>query len=210
LLECVYDAIIYKGKGVFSIKQGTIVRDFKVKVKEYTPSGFNNPNEGMYKIQRKNGKSGVIDSTGKEFISFSYDKLHLLNENKFVFWKGNLVGILDISEKLLFSNELPFSYAGRDQHRGFVAYTVFNKDNVFFNINNQWILANLNGQELGKYIGVSYDFQKVVDGIAGISNNGKLGVIDKNGSIVLPIQFEQIYCLQADKSFVVNENRKWS
>ncbi|NJO92312.1 MAG: WG repeat-containing protein [Chloroflexia bacterium] len=39
LLECVYDAVSYNGKGVFSIKQGTIERDFKVKTKEYTPSG---------------------------------------------------------------------------------------------------------------------------------------------------------------------------
>ncbi len=209
LLECVYDAINYKGHGVFSIKQGTIERDFKVNTKEYTLSDINNGNDGIYMIKRKDGKLGVLDSTGKEFLSFTYDKLYPLNKNRYVFWKENQVGILDINEKVLFSHELPFSYSVRNQNRGFVAYSVFNKNNVFFNVNNQWVLINLNGQELGKHDGFSYDFQEIVDGIAGINNDNKLGVIDKTGATILQPLFEQIYCLRADKSFVVKKDGKW-
>ncbi|NJO92313.1 MAG: hypothetical protein HC831_27590 [Chloroflexia bacterium] len=60
-------------------------------------------------------------------------------------------------------------------------------------------MVNLKGQEVGKYDGISYDFQDVVNGIAGVSINNRLGVIDKIGSMILQPKFEQIYCLRADK-----------
>ena len=48
LLQCVYDAINYRGKGVFSIKQNDFEREFKVKTRAYTANTTNNFYSGNY------------------------------------------------------------------------------------------------------------------------------------------------------------------
>ena len=69
----------------------------------------------------------------------------------------------------------------------------------------------MQGKQIGeKYNGVYIDFQKVVNGIAGIVINDKLGVTDKTGNIILEPVYDEIYCLMEDNSFVVKKDNKWN
>jgi len=196
---------------VFSIKQSSFERDFKVKTKTYTANIRNNQVKSDYKIKRKSGKLGVINAEGEVVISYSYDRLYPLNEDKFIFWKANKVGILNVKEKPIFLHMLPFNFLERSNYKNFVAYTVYNKNYVFFNINNKWRLINLKGKQVGnKYEGIFIDFQNIIENITGVAVDNKLGIINKNGEVILDPIYEEIYCLRDDKSFLVKTDQKWN
>lgn len=211
LLTCIYDAINYQGKGVFSIRQGNLENEFKLKTTPYNINISSNFTEGYYKIQRKNNFAGLVDSAGNIVVDYIFDKLYPLNDDRFIFWKGKEIGIMDYKGNYLFHYQSDKEYSEIQNHAEFVAYVPFGKNMAFFNRNNKWILIDNNGQQTGSdYDGLSIDYQFITGIKAGVSIDKKVGIIDENGKYLLKPLYDRIYCLREDSSFVVKINNKWS
>jgi len=211
LLTCIYDAINYQGKGVFSVRQGNLKNEFKVKTKTYNSNISNKLEKEKYKIQRKNNHSGIVDSAGNIVTDYIFDKLYPLNNDRFIFWKGKETGIMDYKGNYVFHYQSDKEYSEIKDHAEFSAYVPFGKNTVFFNRNKKWILIDLNGQQTGPdYDGLSIDFQFITGIKAGISLGNKIGVIDERGKYLLKPVYDQIYCLREDNSYIVKTGNKWT
>lgn len=211
LLNCVYNAINYKGKGLFSIRQGSIERDFKVKTKFYKANTINNINNEKYKIKRSNNKAGIANLSDQLVVDYSYDKLYPMNNDKFIFWKGKEVGIMDIKENRIYSYNTSIDYSEIQNRATFAAYIIYGRNMVFFNNKNKWVLIDLKGNKVGTdYDGLSIDYQFITGVMAGVYLGSKGGVIDQAGKYLVKPIFDRIYCLREDTSFVTKIGNKWN
>ncbi len=206
LLKCTYDEIIYQGKGIFQITDNSASHEFKVVLENNIQNGTVDKNvikDNGLQIKRKGSKFGVIDSEGKTLISFSYDKLYPISGNKFLFLNGTKKGIVNAKEGYLFVDSISIRNVP-------VPYFPFTDSLFFFNINNKWNLVDINGKRYEqKYDGIFVDYQKLTKGFAGVTVNGKLGVVNKNGAFSIPPLYDEIVCLSENQSFLTRTNNQW-
>ena len=214
LLNCTYDDIIYKGAGVFIIADNNVSHDFKVILEnkaEQETTGQDNLKGNGLQIKRKDSKMGVIDSIGNTLISFTYDRLYPVKGNKFLFLKGSQTGIINSKEEIVFEDNISSNQNQKSGRQAAAPYFAFTDDLFFFNINNKWVLIDLNGKKLENQYDCMYvDYQKLTSGFAGVCMNGKIGVVNKNAAFTIPPVYDEIICLSENQTFLARTNNQWT
>lgn len=135
-----------------------------------------------YSLVLRDSLYGYINQKGKEIIPCKYKHLGYEIHNNRVFYQENgKYGFLDTSAKVVVAPlyDRVFDYI---------------IDVTAVQIGNKWALIDMNGKRITEFnydmiVGHTwYDQQYVV-----VYQNGKCGVIDKKGKLVLPIEYEAIH-----------------
>ncbi len=204
-LSCMYDNILYRGNDRFTVFLFGGQHDINISTKNYKDDNIIKNNTRNYKIKINNKKRGIVDKADKIIVECKYDRLYYLNDKKFVFIKNDSIGIIDINEKIYYLQ------TNQNIDRKYKNYAIVNENFVFFRYSNKWRLINLYGQQTGDaYDGVFIDFQNVMNGMTGVVNNNKLGVINSIGKLIIDTKCDTIYGLRENSSFVVKENDSWN
>jgi len=150
-------------------------------------------------LAKKNSKIGLIDFNGKIILPFDYDNIISENINSIFIKKNGKWGIISETNKTLLPCIYEYiTYAWDDEHNESHNYVVVQND--------KFGKVNSNGKEL---------FPCIYDGITTWVEYGpnghyvmigdKMGLIDYNGNILVPIEFtivQDIY--ESNWSLVVN------
>jgi len=212
ILECVYDGIFYKGKGIFELTQSGQSYPYKLQYNsEYKPNELPqreiNPNRI---ISRRDKKFGIADSNKNILLPYEYKKIYPLGDDFYLFWKENYVGIVKPGTGTVIEIMVKASVNGVIGNTDFIPYVPFTKNLAFLNDGEYWQLVNNKGETIvGNIEGIFVDFQKVAGNIAGLIVQGKVGVIDNTGKTILDFNFDKIYCIAYNNTFVAKVGNKW-
>lgn len=169
----------------YNVRKGEIYsilnRDLKKIGESYEPV-FNDFSNSDPTLTYKNlkGKVGIIDWQGKTLIPFEYDKLiQIENEKLFIAVKNEKYGLIDEDGYL----KIPFIYSSLYSFDGTGNQILFIADEKkIIGINNKEVL---NGYE--STIPIYYNVKKIT-----VSKNKKYGIVDLNGKILLPLEYDEI------------------
>lgn len=160
--------------GYYNVKKGTQIP----LVYDYAYDFYSShPQEAVVK---QNDKFGVINPDGEFVLPLEYDKVDIDAPNVFRVKDGDYCGIIDKERRVLF----PFKY--RD-------LGAFNKDNIAYAANekNLYGYVDRNGNVIVPF---AYKRARSFDGnYAEVSTGwGSVGVINKQGKIVVPLRYESV------------------
>jgi len=135
---------------------------------------------------RSDGLWGFIDTTGKEVIPFEYSAYDGCEDGYMIAEKDDLWGVIDETNKIL----VPFKY-----------HNIFYVGEGLFMValNNIFAFVDHTGRELTPFrYGCEFDRERFVNGYAHVLNedSSKCGVIDKTGTEVLPLDYDDIIVLK--------------
>ena len=145
----------------------------------------------------KNGKYGIIDKCNKIIVDFVYDNLFIrFTQDVIIAQKDGKYGIIDLTGNII----LPFEYD---------KYLLTDEDNILalFIKNKTYYYVNKNGEIQLSVDYSDYDNISTFDSyckILRIEKNGKFGVVDMYGNIIIEPQYKSIEKL--GDNFVVNKN----
>ncbi len=206
VLKCMYDEIVHENLGKFRLFLSGYEREFSIITKNYKPKSAPLPKNYNYKIYHKNSKVGIINKSGDTIFAAKYNRLLRINYDKFIFVKNDSIGIIDANEEILYlQKEKNFNLRKK-------TYLIVNQNIVFFKKNKKWLLINVESKQIGNsYDGVFFDFQKVMPkGETGVMLNNKFGIIDRNGKLIINTEYDTIYGLRGNSSFLVKKANTWS
>jgi hypothetical protein len=210
LLQCSYDEIVYLGKGIFKVTDNNSSHQFKVILETKEEETVIDPLLNELQIKRRNGKSGVVDSVENIVLPFEFDRLYPLIDRKYLFVKGYEAGIISFKCEILYTQKLD-STIELSSDIPPMPYWPFTDSLVFFNINDKWSLVTIDGKVKEPCFSCIYvDNQSLVPDIAGVSINGKAGVVDKNAFLLLPAIYSEIICISDIQSFLVRNDKTWN
>ncbi len=143
---------------------------------------------------KKNGLWGVINRKGDLVLAYEYDGINIESSNVYRVKKDGLEGIIDKDKKVIF----PFKYK---------SLSPFNEDGIAVvqNTNGLYGYIDKNDQPVidfkfayarnfdGNYAEVAQDYRRV-------------GVIDKTGKVVVPMNFDSVYIHSWDDVIVVEQD----
>lgn len=179
-----------------------LVKNKKVTLQEVT--------EYNYFITSINGKSGVIDKTGKTIIEPQYDYIQIPNPSKPIFiclYEYN-VESKEYTSKVLNENnrEILTKYKNVQAipNNNTSISNSYQTQILRYKDNNKYGLININGNEITPAIYESIETLEYKDGILKIKKDGKYGLIDINGNEVVKAEFNSI---STDGYY--NENSKY-
>jgi len=213
LLECVYDEVIYNGKGIFELRQAGKTYPYKVNYNDkYVPKVLDTREVNKNRIiSRHEGKFGVSDSLKNVVLPYRFKKIYPLGEDNYLFWTSDSVGIVRAGSGIIVGNLVKASVNGIIGTSEFVPYIPYTQKLAFLNDGINWHLVSTEGERLVDDIeGIFVDFQKVTNNISGIVLNGKIGVIDNTGKTIIDFKYDEIICLAGNNTFVVKEGNKWN
>lgn len=141
-------------------------------------------------IVKRNGKYGMIKTSGEFKIPLEYDFIEPYDTNHGEYSeyynarKGKIYHILNKELK-----EIGVSY--EPVYNNFV---VENPSIIFRDLKNKYGRVDWQGKTL---ISFEYDTMNEIEGTSflAVSKNGKYGIIDEKGAIKIPIQYKEIYQL---------------
>ena len=185
-------------------KNGKKIYD-KIKDFSFDYCRLNKKIEKIYHVQDLNGKYGAIDTKGKLIIPIIYEEFQDFgsNDNAIVKYKGRF-GLIESNNKTTYPIENKAIYADR---RELDYYVIKNKDNKYGIINKN--LTPI----------FYFDFEDLSPCFYDIKNrfiakkNGKYGVIDRLGGIIIPFQYSKMsnwveYGPGKNYHFVTKDNKE--
>lgn len=203
LSEGRYAASNYNGKWGYLDQSGNVIIPFKYDEVE----GFNN---GLA-VVKLNQKSGLIDRDGKEVLQFDFDSIKVTDNNIVVEENGKWY-LLDCQTLKKISNEYDFIGLGdqifpvqKNNKVGIISKTgreiisprYDNYENSFFEVakdymwvkqGEEWFCLDIQGKNK---FATSFEAVSLFEhGIASVQKDGKCGVIDFNGEVVVPFIFD--------------------
>lgn len=148
---------------------------------------------------KKEGKYGYIDKTGAELTPFVFDETFSFNHGISIVRIGELFGAINNKGETVISLEYQlladFSFFGP-----IILVAVKDKRFGAINLKNKTIVP------------FEYDLieSPIFDGMIKVSKNGKKGVFNKTGILVVPIQYDEIEIHSgAAGTYSVCNNGKW-
>lgn len=151
--------------------------------------------EGTFLVT-KDEKDGMLDAKGNVIIPIQYDKLGDYGigycENKIIFKKGKKYGYLDRQQKVII--EPKFDYALSFHYNKAIA--VMGKKYGIINEKGEFVVQP-------EYDNLFYD-----EGIYRSERNGKEGCLDKNGTVLLDTEYDDVDSF-ADGLAVVQKDNKY-
>lgn len=156
---------------------------------------FNNKSNNF--IAQFNDNYGVIDINEQIQIPFQYKYIDYLNDSLF-FAKNDLnkFGIINQNGKL----KLPFEYDNIKNYRNL----------LITNIDEKYGVLNLTKDSIIEILKCEYDLISFLNSslIFKIQKNGKYGILDYNGKLIIPVEYDQIEIAQSNNNllFIANKN----
>lgn len=156
---------------------------------------------GKYAIVEKNGKYGVINRTGNYVVIPKYFKIdRVVDPYVFVIGDNKKEGVVDV-----FGNQiLPFEYSSV-RYAGDKIFIIGIIDELgrmrygFIHANGSIIM----GIELEKAFGFNM-------GLASVCKNGKWGFVDKKGTLIIPIKYDDSRDFSDDGMAFVKLGNLWA
>jgi hypothetical protein len=213
LLECVYDGIAYKGKGLFDLTQNGKTYPYKMKYNEnYQARELLKKKIYSNRIIRKHdGLYGLTDSMGSVLIPYKFKKLYPGQEDKYLYYNDVSVGIIEINSDFNFKLDLVKSNSETFKNQPFTPFVPYSENLSFFNDGETWNLVDFSGKILMVDLdGIFIDFQKVAANVAGISKKGKIGLIGSDGKIIFPTNYIKINIISDNNTFIVQNEDGWA
>lgn len=174
------------------------IQDLKISYNKKHKRKFNEPLE-LFFLLKKDGKFGISDGNGIVEQETIYDTIKLLdhnrfNENYFILKKNNKYGLCALQKKELI---LECKYEEiKTILIDAITYFLLKKDNLygilkkdgrpFYRFTLASVVANIPTFEHPHYIIPS-------SSVAIIKEDNKWGAIDKNQTLLLPIEFDSLY-----------------
>tara|TARA_R110001599_G_scaffold349411_1_gene577756 strand:- start:3431 stop:4828 length:1398 start_codon:yes stop_codon:yes gene_type:complete len=183
---------------------------------------YDNPIDGGKAfVLRQDGQYFLVNESGKTLISFSTESIEVQSKQHIIFKKDNLYGLMSFDGKEIlepvfdklsvYSEGDNYVRAQKADHFGCYNTTeeLWEKADIYEDltcpnnyyhgaakINGKWFIFNKDGS-LDRSLG--FDFISSVSlvdedskGYLKVSRNGKHGIIDSNGRIVIPLKYEWI------------------
>lgn len=153
------------------------------------------------------GKFGFVNKDGVLITPFKYDKVQIIERNNnFIVKDKGKWGLLDSKLntllKCIYDHELIES-------EGMIAIC---KNSKWGFIKLDWISEKKNYKST-EIIACQYDaVGKFIDGLAMVKQNGLFGYIDKKGTIIIPIEYEDCHDERRDKgtqTLVLKKDGRW-
>jgi len=117
-------------------------------------------------LAKKEGKYGVIRYTGEIVIPFVYDHLSLFNQYGVAYFqKGNMFGLINSEGKVVADGFEFIRYSDKYFNENMVFYQFETPDKLYKNESRNFLLKQ----------------------------NGKYGIADQTGNIILPVEFDSVY-----------------
>jgi hypothetical protein len=213
LLECVYDGISYQGKGIFELTQSGKTYQYKAKYNQfYKPADMpvKEPDKNRM-ISRRDRKFGIADSLKNILLPYVYDRLYPMGQDIYLYRKQDSVGIISLTGGIIFSLKAKLDEGQLSGSKSYVPFVAYTNQLAFINRGDEWKLVNTSGEILIE--GLEYidiDFQKYAGHIAAVGLKNKTGLINHEGKMLLPVHYDKIYTLPCTRTFVVEENGKYS
>jgi len=172
-------------------------------------------NEPVYPAPPPERKWGYIDAAGKQVIAMDYDKASAFNGGTAIVGKDGKFGLIDKTGKLI----VPLQYDAIDEPWGMKVPTflivrtgAFNgtidktgkvliapKYEAIYSFNDQYIVGKLAGQAhlltlAGEEVPrvVYRDIWNSGEGFAWVNTDGKWGLIDNTGKVLIPTKFTDL------------------
>ena len=157
---------------------------------------FLNDEKAPGSVAKLNGKYGIIDKTGKEMVPIKYDKIDFFfTDAKIVRAKLNdKWGFIDQTGKVVIpfkydevkdDSQGPFSYEG--QETIFLGFrSIFSPDAPLTNI------AALTSDESWRGFSKRWPWGRGASEDAKVKLDGKWGLIDRTGNVVVPIKYDHL------------------
>lgn len=185
ILEPVYTKLNKSGGYLFALKDYKIMtiynRDFEIIKKAEYLSAYKN-NGLIYVKNIRTKKNGVLDSLGNTIIPEEYDYIidySRYNKERFVCIKKGKHGVVDKNNKII----IPFEYNSisllNNENNNPLRLDIIEPNNLYF------VLKNTSGFEM------------------------KIGVIDFNGKIIIPLDYSNGYSIFNDGLISLEKNRKF-
>lgn len=210
-----FDTIFLKNEELLQVKQGDKyglygLRGKKILSVDYEEiGGFN---EGFY-IVKQNGKYGYCSRVGKVLIKPVYDEANPFKNKQAAVKKAGKWGVIDYTNKFLLRPEYDQITAGRGNY-----YAITQGDKMYFydftfkkiteegfeKIYTEDTLYAVRIKKDGRFsyynpAAKSYVTTEKFDGAqpyqkgyATVTNGGKMGLLDVNGKLILPVQYDAI------------------
>lgn len=213
LLECVYDGISYQGKGIFELTQSGKTYQYRAKYNQlYKPADipFKETDKNRI-ISRRDRKFGISDTMKNILLPYVYDRLYPMGQDIYLFRKQDSVGIMSLTGGIIFSLKAKLDEEQLSGSKSYVPFVAYTNRLAFINQGDEWKLVNTNAEIL--FEGLEYidiDFQKYAGHIAAVGYKNKTGLINHEGKMLLPVHYDKIYTLPCTRTFVVEENGKYS
>ncbi len=196
-LSIVDEVVGYKAKGLWGLIQ--------ISNKPVTPAGFLEliPGEGSFLIAKKKSELsqrpsyGIINTSGKTIIPFSYDALTLSNMRAVVISRSANrfnYGLIDPSNKIL----IPVQYQ-RVYSIGSLRYAVENFE-------NKTAIFSDEGKQITNFLIDSISSFKKEHAI--VYQNQRQGLIDRNGKMKIEPRYREIIC-HDDGSIQARQMDSW-
>lgn len=135
-------------------------------------------------------KSGYIDCTGKVVIPLQYDEAHPFSEGLAVVRKGEKYGYIDRTGKVV----IPLQYHWCEPFSDGMAAVGMDDYNYKY--------IDRTGKEVTSQ---EYSF---FDGLAAVEKNEKWGYIDRDGKVVIPLQYDYVYDFSEGLAVVYKDEKK--
>ena len=176
LLQGIYTLITPKSVTKFTIKDNNPQR---IKIKNEYDSNKGVENEIIiYNFNIIEGKK--------------YSYINLYNKGKFLTVKSNdMYGCIDLMGNEVLPVALKYKEIGQFSDDGFAPAIV--KRAEAWSEPDEWAIIDRNGQEITKDLHYRY-INQFSEGLAWVVLNNKMGCIDKNGKVVIPIIYDQQLC----------------
>lgn len=141
----------------------------------------------------KNGNTGAINYKGNFLIPMRYYEIRKLSNGLYAIKENNKVGVTDKKGKILIYPKFKFV----------LSFT--QKLSVAVTENNMFIFLDKSGNETTPPLADYFEF---IGELAKVKLNGKYGVINSEGKLVIPAIFEDISINENGLIIVTNSNKK--
>lgn len=147
-------------------------------------------------IEKNKFRFGIIDLTSKLIIEIKYDRTNVISTNLIAVKLNDKWGIYDRKGEVV----LPIEYDVITNYFDGICY--IQKDGKYGFFNPETIEKII----LPKYDSISY-FKSSLFSIVKLNN--KLGLIDKKGNEIIPLQFEEIVACEIEYHFLALQNNQY-
>lgn len=149
-------------------------------------------------VAKKDGKCGCIDKNGNIVINFEYDRIGNFSEGVVSAKKGNKIGFLDKEGNIIIDFKYEYIYdeeSNKDDFEFFTDMPEFKEDVVAVFKDEQGFFIDKSGNKAIDFeteFNITHLNRAFNNGILVGQKNGKTGVFDKTGKIVVDFIYDDI------------------
>jgi hypothetical protein len=225
LINADFDTIVLKNKELLQVTKAGKKGFYGLRGKKILPVEYDEIGElsEVYYLVKQNGKYGYCSRSGKVYIKPMYDDAAPFKNKQAAVKKGEKWGIIDYTNKFLLKPEFDHIAAGKGNF-----YAMTQGDKVYFYDTNMKKITEESFEKIfvgdtayavrvkkeGKFsyynpAAKSYvtteKFEMAMPyekGFAAVANGGKRGLLDVNGKMILPCEYDNIVYDQLQSKIV--------